>query len=226
MSLVDPSTRCWNRRGIRRAIMWICWGAALIATLTGGWATGISISAPHVADQVPGWVWAIAYAGGLVLLLLGELFYFLSTDSEEFNPRAVSTTLAVCFVALGVGQILAQTTAGDSPGFIGVLFAVAGIVAVVIIEWRIRVQDRRRRLQREVEHAGTSAIGTITKTRGYFVDHSPVTRVTVRYADSTGQTRWVSQSVGGTLRKGTRMRVRYSATEPGRKEGITVEPLH
>ena len=59
--------------------------AAILITLLGGWViVGMLVLLPvAIAASVPGWLWAVAGAAGLVLLIVG-----LNRDSEK--PQALS----------------------------------------------------------------------------------------------------------------------------------------
>lgn len=221
MSLTDPSTRWWNRAAVRRATAWGCWTVSTVAALLSGWLIALE-TGEAAAGDVPDAALPLLSVAALLFLLLGEFAYLLADRSEDFDVRIVLTPLAVYFVALGGGQIVGEVAHGGSPPPLGTVFVLTGAVAIVVVEWLARVRARRARLRYAVARSGVATTGRVVRARGYFVNNSRVTRVTVEFTDAEGRSRWASQSVGGTARVGDRVRVRYSPEHLGKGAGVVV----
>lgn len=207
MSLIDPSTRWWNRAGARRTAAFVAWSASLAAAAIAGWA--VAFAATPTDGGVPEWLLITCCIVPIPLLLLGAFLYFLGDDSGDFEPRSVFMPLAGYFLVFGIGAIGGQISVGAGPSVIWIIFAGVGLIAVFVIESVSRLLSRNRELRDRVERAGVTVSGVVTRAKGYSAGHSPVTRVTVAFTDTAGRHRWAGQTVNGTVQVGERVIVRY-----------------
>lgn len=224
MSLIDPSTHWWNTDRARRVAARLCWAVSMCACFVVGWGF---IDAAGPADEgQPLWLIPVLFPLALILLIVGAFLHFAAEPgdrSEEFNPRVIFLPLAGMFFFQGVGSIARALTGGGDVPTLSAIFAGAGLVAAVLIEvisrWVETVRARRHR----VERTGIRTKGTVTRARGYFLNHSQVTRVTVQFTDADGRDRWASQTVGGKVRVGARLAVQYAPAELGRRGGVILD---
>lgn len=221
MSLIDPSTHWWNRGGPRRIAAGVCWVVSIALSLVAGWATTGALG-PSGADAAPAWLIPIAATTSLLLLLAGVFLWIVGGRFDEFDPRVVFMPLAATFVAQGVGETIHAVTKGVRPQTVSIVFMIVGAVALVVTHLIARALVSHRALQARVEHAGVVTTGRVTRTLGYFIDHSPVTRVVVEFTDTDGRTRWITKTVGGRLQNGAPLTVRYLPDELGRRAAVTV----
>jgi hypothetical protein len=155
-------------------------------------------------------------------LLLGCFLYAFSQDSNEFNSRALFIPLAAIFVAYGVGAVAGQHTLDGTWSAVGIIFILCGAIAIAATELIVRKVDSDEQLHNRVERLGVSTNGRVTRVRSYSLNHQAVTHVTVKFTDSTGQTRWASTTVEGTVGKGAMLRVKYSSPDLGRNAAVIV----
>lgn len=98
MSLIDPSTRWWNRYGVRRTAAWVCWTAAVVLALIGGWAV---TGALGDAGASAAWVVPVVYTLGLLLLLGGTFLWLFGREIEHFEPRPMLMPIVALLGAQG-----------------------------------------------------------------------------------------------------------------------------
>jgi len=196
----------------------------MLAVFASGWAFGAAFAPDKAASFRPERAIAILFPLGLILLLAGGFLYFLSEDGEsEFKPRVVFFPLACMFIAQGLGYVAHGLLHDRSLEPIPISFVVLGAVGLIAGEVIIRHLERNRMLRERVIRSGVRTQGEVTRARGYFLNDSPVTRVTVAFVDSAGQKRWASQTVGGTARVGQVLTVRYLPADLGRRAGVVIE---
>lgn len=225
MSLIDPSTRWWNRYGVRRGAAWGCWIASMLVIFTVGWAFGAVFAPDDGASFRPQAFIPILFPVGLILLLAGGCLYFLSEeDDSEFKPRVIFFPLACLFMAQGLGDVAYRLVHGQPLEPIALGFAALGAAGLMVGEAIIRRRERNQVVRERVERSGIKTRGEVTRARGYFVNHWRVTRVTVAFVDQAGRKRWASQTVDGAVRVGQAVTVRYSAEHLDRRAGVIVEP--
>ncbi|WP_132827670.1 DUF3592 domain-containing protein [Mycobacteroides abscessus] len=162
------------------------------------------------------------------LLAGGSLLHAFGVDGDTRSSRFVVWSLPLYFVANGAGSILGEYQSGMSwnPGFaVFPMFVAGGIIAIVVIELVRRHSRASATLRSRVERGGVTARGTVTRARTYSVNYATVTRVTVQFTDTTGQTRWTRQRIPGQVTKGTRLKVRYSPDDLDRKDAVVVSGL-
>lgn len=98
-----------------------------------------------------------------------------------------------------------------------VALALVGAVAIELAHNRLRAAaDQRRRLR----HDGVVTTGTVAKAWRYYVGAVPMTRVTVQYADDSGQQWHGRTSADGVVPAGARVRLRYLPEDPGTIEVV------
>ena len=224
MSLIDPSTRWWNRPRVRRNLAWTCWVVLMPAAFAAGWVFGMEFDIGYQATFELGGIIAILLVLLVLLLLAGAFLDILSKDSEaDFNFRAISLPLAGMFLFQGLGHLAYNASHGLALDSTAVGFAVVGALGGLGAEIIIRKLQGNEALRQKVRRSGIVTQGTVTGARGYSENYTSVTRVTVSFIDHEQRKRWVSQTVGGTVRVGKKMTVRYSPADLGRRGGVVID---
>ena len=100
--------------------------------------------------------------------------------------------------------------------------AVAGLVAVVIVEIALRRAHSRQAVEDEVRRSGVPGRGEITRAVTFYDNDSPVTRVTVTFVDRGGVRRYARGTIGGHHRSGTTIPLTYSPTRPEVRGGVVL----
>ncbi len=216
MSLIDPSSRWWNRGSTRRGAAYLCWVVAVLFAAFGAWDLGAAVGSPPSVSSI------IASTVSIPLLILGGFLYQFGVDSEDVDGRTVFMPLAAYFVALGIGMTGGQWQREASLSWLGLVFAIAGVVALLSAEVLVRKARDGARLRARVERSGTIAEGRVTRTHRFSLNYQDVTRVTIRFTDAQGQTRWISQTVSGSLKTGDAVRLKYSQADLGRRSAVIV----
>lgn len=221
MSLIDPSTRWWNRNGSRRVTAGLCWVMAVALSAVSGWAITAEMT-PADVDTSPPWLIPVASTVALLLLLAGIFLWIASADSDVFDPRVIFMPVAATFTAQGLGEVVHALIKGARPQTVSIVFVAVGAVALVATQWVTGRLTANRTLQAKVERDGVVTTGRVTRTLRYFLDYTPVTRVTVEFTDTEGRKRWIGKTVAGRLHKGSPVTVRYLPNELGRKAAAVV----
>lgn len=216
MSLIDPSSRWWNRGSTRRGAAYLCWTVAILSTGFGAWDMGGAVGSTPAALSL------IASTVSIPLLILGGFLYQFGVDSEDFDGRAVFLPLAAYFVAWGIGMAGGQWEREGSLSWLGLIFAIAGVIALLSAEVIVRKARDGAHLRARVQRSGVLAEGRVTRTHRYSLNYQDVTRVTIRFTDSAGQTRWTSQTVSGNLKTGDTVRLKYSQADLGRRSAVVI----
>ncbi|WP_181276358.1 hypothetical protein [Brevibacterium oceani] len=219
MSLVDPGTLWWNKYGIRRAGAWACWVLAVVAAFVGSWITWVGDATPL---PLPMWVELTGSIIPLPLLLLGEFLWIIGTGRGDFDIRAIFMPIAAYFAALGLGGVLGRYQSSEQIEVTYAVFALGGLLALVIIEILVRRHRSAEALRTWVERNGTVTTGRVTRARTYSSNYRPMTRVTVKFVDSEARERWASQSVPGEFSTNSRLQVRYSQADLGRRAAVLI----
>lgn len=223
MSLVDPDTRWWRTNRTRSITAHLLATLGVVAGFVGSW--GMLGMGTDGASQVPQGVALACIFAGIPLLVGGGLLQAFGVDGSTGGPRNMAWSLPLYFIASGAGSILGIYQAGMAwnAGFVVFpLFIAGGIIAIVVIELVRRRSRTAAQLRDRVGRSGVTTSGTVTRARPYSVNYRSVTRVTVRFTDIAGQTRWARQSVPGEVSKGANLKVRYSPNELDRKAGVVV----
>ncbi len=217
MSLIDPSTRWWNRNGTRRAAAAVCWVVAIGGTLIGTWAVWIGETAP-----VPQPVALAVLIAAIPLLVAGSFLYKFGSVASDQDARFVLLPLALYFVALGIGGGIGQWQATDETPWMSIVFVIGGVGLIVGSMVAGPILRRNAELRARVERQGIKAQGVVTRATEYSRDHHPVTRVTVTFTDRDGAARWASDTLAGSVPLGARVSVRYSPSDLHRKAGVLI----
>lgn len=212
MSLINPSTRWWNREGTRRALAWSCWVVGAVCFFVVG---AVFVNSHPVVIPV-------LFPLGLTCLLGGSFAHLAAVGSDDFDPRPVFLPVAGLFLCLGLGHLASGLFNGDEIMLIPVIFTAAGALAVVVILLLSRRVEAHRFVRTRVLGAGIITTGEVTRAHGYYLNHSRVTRVTVQFTDHEGLQRWASDTVGGDVGVGQRLSVRFLPDELDRTSGVVI----
>ena len=224
MSLIDPSTRWWNRW--MWALPWACWGLALILSFVGSWGFTRTIDATEpVATML-----ALGASMISLLLLIGGAFAGVD-DGKHKKPGgyAYFNVMVGYMIAMSLGFIVPSLLTGQDPPSIFYVFVMLGVAALGGGVWWRRRAQHTNTLADSVIRKGAKTTGVVTRAR---VWHSgtegalaPSTRVTVKFTDKTGAARWSSHTVhGAKLQVGDQVRVTYVQELLDQKGGVVVSP--
>lgn len=221
MSLVDPQSRWWNRDSTRRVMACVCVVLAIVIA-----AVSMGNLLAGEASPLPGWV---SFGAILSLpLLLGGTFLIAFGTPDEVDSRLIVWPLGGLFIALGGGAVVG---AWFSPRGLEwwhlefVAFAAGGAIAIIVSIALRRCAKRNDALRKRVERSGVTTTGVVTRARSYSLDYQSVTKVTVRFTDADGNTRWASDTIAGEASAGQRMRVQYAPDQIGRRAGVILSRL-
>ncbi|BDZ37570.1 hypothetical protein [Microbacterium suwonense] len=216
MSLVDPQSRWWNRDSTRRRLAYVCYTLSFVLA---------AVSMGHVmageASVLPDWVSFITIAP-LPLMLAGSFLIAFGTTGD-MDSRFIVWPLAGLFIALGAGAVAGGAV---SPGGLKwwhlqfVVFAAGGVVAIIVSILLRRRAQRNDAVRKVAERSRVVATGVVTRARGYSVNYRRVTKVTVKFTDQDGNTRWSSDTIAGEITTGQRMRVQYAPDHLGNKAAV------
>lgn len=217
MSLIDPTTRWWNRDSTRRVAAYTCWivgtGLALYSSWT-LWGT--------VDGSAPTWLIIACAMLPIPLLIAGAFLYQFSIESDEPSGRALTFPLAAYFIAIGLGGLLGNQERQTTLIVMNTIFVAGGVIAIIGAEFATRRIASNAQLRKRVEHNGVTARGRVTRARSYSLNYQNVTRVTVEFTDTEGRKRWASQTVGGEVRTGALLEIRYSPSDLDRKAAVII----
>ncbi len=223
MSLIDPSTRWWNSYRVRGWAARACWVVSMTSCFVIGWSF---IAGVGPADETSGWLFS-ALLPLSVLLIIAGAFLHLASDpggrSEDWNPRIIFLPIAGSFFFQGAGAVARAVSEGVAVRTFPAVLAAVGLVAAVLVEVISRRVESVRARRGRVARSGITTRGTVTRTRGYSLNESRVSRVTVTFTDAAGRQRWASQTVAGPVRVGARMTVQYLPGELGRRGGVVLD---
>lgn len=222
MSLVNPLNRWWNRTSVRRALGWACWGIGAIAAAVASLAFAIETDFT-TSTSVPAWLSAVGMIVAMAGLLGGIFLHAIASGPADMDPRLISHPIAVMFLIFGVVPIGYGLIEGRPASITFIVFAVVGVLALVIAEIVIRRGVDARRIRTAVQRGGTRTSGVVTRATGYQHDYSMVTKVTVRFVDGDGRERWASETLAGTFAVGARVGVRYLPRALGRRGAVIIE---
>jgi len=223
MSLTDPTTRWWNRDSTRRAAAYVCWIVGIGLAFYSSWT--LWGTAGTLASSTPTWVTVACAMLPIPLLIAGAFLYQFSIDSDQSSGRALTFPLALYFIAIGLGGLFGQADGNVALVVMNTLFIAGGAIAIVVAEFATRRSTSNAQLRDRVERSGVTTRGRVTRARSYSLNYQNVTRVTVEFTDTDGQKRWASQTVGGEVRTGTLLNVRYSPSDLGRKAAVVISRL-
>lgn len=225
MSLTNPDTRWWRTNTTRRTIAYLCIVLGILGAFVGSWRV-LGLEAA-LENPTPDAVGLIGIFASIPLIVGGGLLYGFGVDDAS-QSRLVLWSLPLYFIATGSGLLLGSTQSSSPVGTLRVMstvFLVGGIVAIVVIEIVRRRSRAAAQVRARVDQRGVTTRGVVTRAMSYTLNYQPVTRVTVRFADQNGQTRWTKQRLHGNVAEGTQVTVRYSPEDLGRKGAVLVAAL-
>ncbi|MDV3130352.1 hypothetical protein M1247_35985 [Mycobacterium sp. 21AC1] len=223
MSLIDPDTRWWRANRTRGVAAHVLMTLGIVGGFVGSWGM-VGVGTDN-AIWVPQGVAIACIFVAIPLLVGGGLLHAFGVDDDTGSSRVVAWALPLYFVATGTGSILGVYQSGMAwnLGFVVFpVFVAGGIIAIVVIELVRRRSRAAAQLRDRVERSGVTTRGTVTRARSYSVNYANVTRVTVRFTDASGQTRWTRQRIPGKVTKGSQLRVRYSPDDLHQKAAVVV----
>lgn len=220
MTMIDPQSRWWNNDSVRWAL-----GLTLIFLSFVCTFFGMCQVLSEGALALPTWFMILAIVSLPVLLAGTFTIAFGTADSEKKDEKLWPGPLAYYFIFLGSGALVGGYFSPHGLQLMHIqfaLFIVGGVATNLIASlWRRRSREAQQ-IQTRLEREGVTATGTITRCRSYSVNYSTMTKVTVKFTDSEGNNRWVSESIYGDAKVGQRMKVRYLQSELGRKGSVEI----
>lgn len=226
MSTRDPAGRIPRRRwflSAARAALWSVSGVSVFAAAVAVTAEG---------HRSPDW-WV--YTAPTVAVMSALTVSFTDVNSRDAARRSATP---VRFLLWTLGLWLACTGVGVGVGFvvrdgadafpaalpIPAALTVAGL-ALLVVASRVRAARLARlRRSRSVRLTGPRVRGVVTETRDSRIHNVfRFTRVTIRFEDGQGRSRWHEVTRWAQPPVGTRCWVRYDPEHPGRRSTIFVE---
>ena len=222
MTLIDPDTRWWRTNRTRSLLAYLCIGLGLVA----GFLGPLAIFNTDLDDSswTPKWLAAGYITVAIPLIIAGTLIYGFGVDGDA-KPRPVTWALPLYFIVTGAGCLIGAHWSGlafGSAQVVFILFIAAGVVCAGAIEARRYRNREARGLRERVERDGVTVNGVVTRAKSYVRGEVPVTRVTVRFTDTDGKSRWVRQTVTGIFEEGARLTVCYLPRDLGHNAGVIV----
>lgn len=219
MSRVDPQSRWWNKDSTRKIAAYVCWIVAILFAFVGMWSMMLGEGSPLPLG--------VGLLGSFlpIPMLIGGTFLLAFGTEKELDTRFIVWPLALYFVASGIGALVgsAMSPRGfETANLWFLLFILGGIVTILIFETVRLRSSQKTDLQSRVRRSGATTSGVVTRARSYSVNYQPVTKVTVRFADTEGRTRWTSTTMPGNVSTGERMRVQYLQDDPGRRGAVVL----
>ncbi|MGY5765405.1 hypothetical protein ACXET9_09395 [Brachybacterium sp. DNPG3] len=244
MSLVDPDSRWWRSNLVRSmlaqtmAIIGVALAYLGNATMLGQWQSlGIGdLGLGHLGETIVRAVGILGLVGLFVsipLVVGGTLLHGFLVDGDGPQPVLLRWSLPGYFIASGLGQLTGAILTALSPSAYGggqvtmyimaVVFCVGGVVAIIVME-RVRARSAATaHASARTKKQGVTARGTVTRAKSYTRNEVAVTRVTVRFTDGDGQTRYHRETLLGNLSVGRPVTVRYSPVDLGRRGAVIIE---
>ena len=223
MSLIDPDTRWWRRSGTGRTIAYLCIALGVCCAFVGSW--GMFGLAGQRVVLVPVGIALVGVTAAIPLLVGGTLIYAFLVGESTSRSRVVSWSIPSYFIATGAGGVLGayESGTGFNAGSVAfVVLIVGGTVAIVVVETLRRRSRAASIVRKRAEQHGVATRGTVTRAQNYLVNYQLVTRVTVRFTDADGKTRWARQTIPGNITTGSQVNLRYSPDDLGSKAAVIV----
>ncbi len=214
MSLTDPTARPWNRQVLRLRAAWACWALGGIAVVL----LGITAASQIDGDQfvvVSARADVMIGLGGIGLIGIGIVLAILSASHDDFSPWWIVVPISVLLGALGVGDLAQGLLRGAGIRGSALGFLVPAVAAPVVTTVLVRRHRRLTARSQTVISQGRLAGGRIVSARSYALNHVDVTKVTVRFSDERGRSRFVTGTIAGRHRIGDPIKVRH-LPEPGK----------
>jgi hypothetical protein len=157
-------------------------------------------------------------------MALGGIFIhaFGTRGEDERVGRRLAYPIIALVSGIGVGHTAYNLVHSFPLEIWAVAMVVAGLLAVVILETVLRRTYAKEAVEQEVQRSGVRGRGEITRAVTYYVDYSPVTRVTVTFVDRGGERRYARGTIGGHHRSGTTIPLIYSPTRPEVRGGVVL----
>lgn len=239
MSTVDPELRWWRNARTLRATSTVLWCATFAGSLVTGWSNARVLGGGRWvrwagADWLVGTdgtsetVQQIARVSLIVLPLLiivaGAVDGYARARSRTGPAWCISSAFGWAALGLGLGSFAALVGSGSLA--LPVLLTALGALALVIrpITRRALATRAERRAWSRIHGAPADAVAT--KVDVETVAGIDRWRVTLRYEDRTGRTRWHRASIRFQERVMPRIgdgyEIRYDPDHPGRRSSIHV----
>ncbi|MGJ0203972.1 hypothetical protein [Leucobacter sp. gxy201] len=221
MSLIDPQSRWWNRDSTRRTLAYALIALSLVTA---------AVSMFHVmageASLLPEWCVFLTILP--LPLLLGGAFLIAFGTPDDVDSRYVVWPLGGLFIALGVGAVAGGAVSPDGLEWWHlqfVVFAVGGVIAIIVSILLRRRSQRNDAVRKSAARSRIVATGVVTRARSYSINYQRVTKVTVKFTDREGNTRWSSDTIAGEITTGQRMRVQYAPDQLGNKAAVILSRM-
>lgn len=226
MSLINPSSRWWNRPRPRKTAAWTCVAVGALLIFVASWFFSLELagvaSGSGSGAGAPAQVGISAGLLGFGLIMGGVFVRAFGPGSDDMGAREIGHPIALVFVAMGAGSVSSSLYAGFRPDVVSIVFLIGGLIAVVVIEVFVRRVSGRRRLEAEVLRRGISVESVVTSVWNYNENYVAVTRVTMRFVDNEGRPRWHKATMTGKVREGERIGVRYLPGAVNKRGGVMV----
>ncbi len=220
MSLVNPSSRWWNRPRPRKTVAWCCMAVGGLLVFVASWI--FSLELEGVASGASVGVGVGTGLLGFALVMVGMFGRALGPGSDDMDAREIGNPIALLFVAMGAGAVAASISVGSAPRVDSVVFLAAGLIAVAVIEVFVRRGSGKRRLEAETLRRGISVESVVTNVWNYNENYLTVTRVTMRFVDREGRQRWHKTTMSGKVTVGERIGLRYLPGSESKRGGVMV----
>lgn len=221
MSTIDPSTRWWRSRALWGTVSLALILAGVILTVVNGWGVARSLHEPSA--ETGGWQIAVLAMLPLPMALTGIFIHAFGTRGEDDRAgRRLGYPIIALVSGIGVGHVAYELVHSLPLTIWPVCMVVAGLLAFVILEIILRRTYAKEAVEQEVQRSGVKGRGEITRAVTYYLDHSPVTRVTVTFVDHGGVRRYARGTIGGHHRSGTTIPLTYSPTRPEVRGGVVL----
>ncbi|MGO1511202.1 hypothetical protein CZ771_09490 [Actinomycetales bacterium JB111] len=221
MSTIDPSTRWWRSRRLWGTVSMALILGGVLLTVVNGWVVARSMRPPYVGTSV--WQTIVLAMLPLPMALGGLFIHAFGTRGEDDRVgRRLAYPIIGLVSGIGVGHVAYDIVHSLPLTIWPVCMVVAGLLAVVILEIILRRTYAKEAVEQEVQRSGVKGRGEITRAVTYYLDHSPVTRVTVTFVDHGGVRRYARGTIGGHHRSGTTIPLTYSPTRPEVRGGVVL----
>lgn len=241
MSTVDPELRWWRNAQMLRATAIVLWGVVFVTASATGWSNAVYL----VGAQWESWAgaeWLVGLDGVaepvrwlaetsmiafvIPVVVAGAVDGYARHRSGGGEAWCITSAFGWTLLGLGLGSLLA-VFAAPVPWETPVLLALLGALTLAIRPVTRLVLARRAARQAWSRSHGTAAMGTVTKVDVETISGVDRWKLTLRYDDRTGQTRWHRAAIPFqervAPRVGDRHLIRYDPDHPGRHSSITVE---
>jgi hypothetical protein len=241
MSTVDPDQRWWRSAPVLRGVAVALWVVVFVAAFVTGWSNALYLAGSewtHWAgaswltgtEGVPEAVARTAEASMIVIMWPVLIAGFVDGYARHRGGGGEAWALVPAFgwtlLGLGTGSFLA-TLSGPVSWALPATLTAAGILTLLIKPVSIRLRSRHAGLQAWARSQGALAIATVTKVEIETVNDVPRWKVTLKYDDQHGQSRWhrATLPTGEQVnpRLGDSYEVRYDPARPGRRSSIHVD---